>query len=56
MVIEKFSTELQIKLVAKLGYALLYMLRLNSEIALVIKSVLHNGTQSYKNRPARTSF
>ena len=46
IVVKKFSTKFQIKLVAELRYAFLDMLRLYSEIFLIVESVFHNGLQS----------
>ncbi len=47
MIVEKLSAEFKIKFIAELGYALLDVLGLDSEIFLVVKTVFHNGTQRY---------
>ncbi len=46
MVVEKFASELEVKLVAELGYTLLDVFGLDFEIFLVIKTVFHNGLQN----------
>ncbi len=46
VVIEKFAAEFKIQFVTKLRNSLFDMLRLYSEIFVVVKSVFHNGMQS----------
>ena len=41
MVVKQFSTQFEVKLSVKLRYSLLYMLRLDSLIFLVVKSYFH---------------
>ena len=51
MVVEKFSAEFEIELVAELSYTLLNMFGLNLEVFVVVESVSHNGLQRYKIFP-----
>ena len=46
-IIEKLPAQLKIKLVAEFGDSFTYMLRLNTEVFLVVKTLFHIGVQIY---------
>jgi hypothetical protein len=47
MVVKELASELKIKLVTELSYALLDVFGLYPKILVVVKSVYHNGLQIY---------
>ena len=46
VIVEEFASELKVKFVAELSYALLDVFGLYPQILVVVKSVYHNGLQS----------
>ncbi len=55
VIVEELASELKIKLVSELGYALLDVFGLYPQILFVVKSVYHNGLQTYIKTPYFTS-